>query len=118
MARPPTRWTSIFGAWRHSLALDPGNISAQVGAAAVRVMAANTYQTDDQTVRLASAEEALMGGLVLSVPAIICFRARMQAKTTAWISCSAILVISCMRRSYLITPRKHSVPIDGVVPPG
>jgi tetratricopeptide (TPR) repeat protein len=30
-------------------------------------MAANTYQTDDQTVRLASAEEALMG-VLLRVP--------------------------------------------------
>jgi tetratricopeptide (TPR) repeat protein len=53
--------------FERSLALDPGNISAQVGAAAVHVMAANTYQTDDQTVRLASAEEALMG-VLLRVP--------------------------------------------------
>jgi hypothetical protein len=52
--------------FERSLALDPGNISAQVGAAAVHVMAANTYQTDDQTVRLASAEEALMGVLQTS----------------------------------------------------
>jgi tetratricopeptide (TPR) repeat protein len=53
--------------FERSFALDPGNISAQVGAAAVHVMAANTYQTDDQTVRLASAEEALMG-VLLRVP--------------------------------------------------
>jgi tetratricopeptide (TPR) repeat protein len=53
--------------FERSLALDPGNISAQVGAAAVHVMAANTCQTDDQTVRLASAEEALMG-VLLRVP--------------------------------------------------
>ena len=53
--------------FERSLALDPGNISAQVGATAVHVMAANTYQTDDQTVRLASAEEALMG-VLLRVP--------------------------------------------------
>jgi hypothetical protein len=50
--------------FERSLALDPGNISAQVGATAVHVMAANTCQTDGQTVRLASAEEALMGVLL------------------------------------------------------
>ena len=33
--------------FERALALDPGNVAAQVGGAAVDVMAANTYQTDD-----------------------------------------------------------------------
>jgi hypothetical protein len=47
------------GFFERAVALDPDNVAAQVGGAAVDVMAANTYQTDDYTTRLASAEKSL-----------------------------------------------------------
>jgi TolB-like protein/class 3 adenylate cyclase len=45
--------------FERALALDSGNIDAQVGMAAVEVMAANTYQMKDQRSRLAAAEKTL-----------------------------------------------------------
>jgi TolB-like protein len=50
--------------FERALALDPGNVAAQVGGAAVDVMAANTYQTDDHATRLASAEKSLTNVLL------------------------------------------------------
>jgi TolB-like protein/DNA-binding response OmpR family regulator/Flp pilus assembly protein TadD len=46
--------------FQRSLALEPGNIEAQVGIAAVDVMAANTYQVKDTRSRLAIAEKLLI----------------------------------------------------------
>jgi TolB-like protein/class 3 adenylate cyclase/Flp pilus assembly protein TadD len=45
--------------FERALVLDSGNIDAQVGMAAVEVMAANTYQIKDQRSGLAAAEETL-----------------------------------------------------------
>ena len=45
--------------FERALALDSGNIDAQVGMAAVEVMAANTYQMKDQRSRLVAAEKTL-----------------------------------------------------------
>ena len=45
--------------FERALALDPCNVAAQVGGAAVDVMAANSCQSDDNDMRLASAEKSL-----------------------------------------------------------
>ena len=45
--------------FKQALLLDPSNIDAQVGVAAVDVMAANTYQIKNQRSRLAVAEKTL-----------------------------------------------------------
>jgi TolB-like protein/DNA-binding winged helix-turn-helix (wHTH) protein/Flp pilus assembly protein TadD len=45
--------------FERALVLDRGNLDAQVGTAAVDVVAANTYQIKDQRSRLAAAEKAL-----------------------------------------------------------
>jgi TolB-like protein/class 3 adenylate cyclase len=53
--------------FERSITLDPGNVAAQVGAAAIDVMAANTYQADNQIARLANAERGLTN-VLLRVP--------------------------------------------------
>jgi hypothetical protein len=50
--------------FERALVLDRGNLDAQVGTAAVDVVAANTYQAKDQRSRLAAAEKALTNVLL------------------------------------------------------
>ena len=47
------------GFFEHALALDPGNLDALLGTAAVDMQVAAGYQTDDRPVRFAAVEATL-----------------------------------------------------------
>ena len=55
----PKIWPEARGFFERALALDPGNLDALLGTAAVDMQVATGYQTDDRPMRLAAAEATL-----------------------------------------------------------
>jgi TolB-like protein/DNA-binding response OmpR family regulator len=64
--RVPEYMAQARGLFERALALDPGNIEALVGAAAVDVQSAGWFMTDERTARLAAVEATLTRVLSLA----------------------------------------------------
>ena len=62
----PNSWRRRASSFERALALDPGNLDALVGSAAVDTVVAVSYLVDDRSARLASAEAALARSLSLA----------------------------------------------------